>query len=269
MSIRIKCVCGARLKAPDDCLGKSVRCSVCGSGVYIPGAKASDVVHMANKEVQAWIRIECQCGKVIKSPPEWAGKQGNCPRCGTENVMPTAEPSNVRGEHEVERIEEQVEGPKPLKSMVRPAPAPGPTPLAVAQAKAQPPRPPPPRPLPRPHPTPVAEPNGLVRDYEAEEEDAKKYVKYVEEHALRKSGLLDLTGREDVKIVDGVAPAVWDAKLAQRAKAKKAGPESQRDFYVKNADQSESKGGSKKLLIVLTIVAVVLAVAIFFLLRSF
>jgi hypothetical protein len=210
LAIRIKCVCGARLKAPDSCIGRSVRCSICGDAVYVPNARGGQATQHANEEVQAWIRVVCDCGKVIKSPPEWAGKKGHCPRCGLEHVMPTSTPSDVPGEHEVGEVLESQQGRAPDKPPATPAE----TDPAVRT---------PPHPQPRPNP---------VVDEPADDETNSKYVSG---QTLDKSGLLDLTGQEDVKILDGVAPALWDAKRAQRAKALRAGQAAQTGYYRRRA----------------------------------
>ena len=257
MSIRIKCTCGARLKAPDGSVGKSVRCSVCGNAVFVPGARAGSAVQTANAELEAWIRVVCKCGKVIKSPPEWAGKIGHCPRCGVEQVMPTAEQTNVRGEHEATVIKEQAEGPKPLKSLAKPA--------AAAL-----------RPPPKPQPRPQAEPAGLERDYVAEAEDARNREKHLGGQSLNSSGLIDLTGKEEVLIVDGVPPAIWDAKLAQRAAALKSGTAKQTDHYHSAVTEQDSDGGRRvggDLLrspaAILTLGVVILLTACYFLYHQF
>jgi len=192
VSIRIECVCGARLKAPESSIGKSVRCAACGNAVYVadpalvsavgggetPRAKPVRAgVQVANRELTAWIRVTCACGKVIKAPPEWAGKKGACPRCGADLTMPEA--------------------------------APGPSSAEPAEPARK-------RPAPVPQPRPQA-------DAELE--------RFSEEQAVRQSGLLDLTGREDVQIVDGVPAAIRDAKLEQRAKALKASPQQKTEYY--------------------------------------
>jgi hypothetical protein len=206
-------------------MGRSVRCSVCGNAVYVPGARSGDVSQRVNQEVQAWIRVVCNCGKVIKSPPEWAGKKGHCPRCGMDHIMPTTAPTNVVGEHEVEEVLENTEGPKPVKSLVKPTPeAKPPTPPGQANLAD--------RPAPRPQPKSDA-PD--IAPAEGEAVDDATIEKFVEGQTLHKSGLLDLTGREEVRILDGVAPALWDAKRAQRAKAIKSGPGAQVGYYRRRA----------------------------------
>ena len=42
---------------------------------------------LQESEVQAWIRVVCKCGKVIKYHSEWAGEKAHCPRCGVENII--------------------------------------------------------------------------------------------------------------------------------------------------------------------------------------
>ena len=45
------------------------------------------------------------------------------------------------------------------------------------------------------------------------------------------SGLVDMTSSEDVKIMDGVAPAVWEGRRTKRAAAIKGGPAQQVRYY--------------------------------------
>lgn len=52
---------------------------------------------------------------------------------------------------------------------------------------------------------------------------------------LRLSGLLDLTAREEVKIVDGVAPAVWTGRRDQRAKNMAASAREQIRYYKQSS----------------------------------
>ena len=49
------------------------------------------------------------------------------------------------------------------------------------------------------------------------------------------SGLIDLTNREEVKIVDGVASDLWDARRDQRAKTKSLTPERQVQYYKRQS----------------------------------
>ena len=183
MSIRIRCICGARLKAPAEAIGRSVRCSVCGSAIYVPspgtiGSSGQPIVR-ANGQFQAWIRVECDCGKIIKVPPEWAGKTGHCPACGVMQTMPEAVPSLSVGLFPIQELSDQK----------LPAPAP-PSPRTRRRRKR----------------------------IKLSSDSLDRYARM---QAQSRSGLLDLGNREEVKIIDGVPPEVWDAKRDQRAKAMK------------------------------------------------
>jgi hypothetical protein len=158
LSIRIKCTCGTRLKVPDTYSGKSVRCSVCSETVFVPTPTTTGIAIPANQETAAWIRVECKCGKSIKAPAEWAGKSGNCPRCGEEVIMPF------------------------------------PDSIAKALGGGE-------TPTPQPKPGPTTAQDKLVPGQN-----------------LKLSGLIDLTNREEVKIIDGLAPAVRAGRRDQRAK---------------------------------------------------
>lgn len=214
MSIRIRCVCGARLKAPEKYAGMSVRCSICGIAIFLPATKPDETLVRANEEIQAWIRVECECGKVIKVPPEWAGKKGHCPRCGAKHTMPTTVPSGATGIYEVHEVVENPDAKSAdPSSRVRD--------FRKAQAAAK-----------------TADDDG------GEVEPSKEALDNFAQSLSNESGLLNVEPQEDVKIVDGVAPAIWDAKRDQRAKAIKAGPETQADQYVQNTDSSHLNAGA-------------------------
>ena len=88
-NIRLKCSCGARLKVPDSVAGGKIRCWQCGAKLDVPGVAGSktDELVLPEEFQTPWIRITCECGKTIKAPPDWVGKQGQCPRCNREMMM--------------------------------------------------------------------------------------------------------------------------------------------------------------------------------------
>ena len=200
MSIRIECACGARLKVADSNIGKSVRCSACGNGIFVN--KDAGAIQRANQETKKWIRVSCSCGKVIKAPPEWADKVGYCPRCGNEVAMT---PSTLPG------ADDSAAGGSAISA--------APTIEAPTPAK--------PRPTPQPRP---AEKSGTGN-------------RGVDDAAGRLSGLLDRTGREEIKIVDSVPPAVHEAKVAQRAKAIKASSAEKATYYSSRLDPGTGARG--------------------------
>ena len=94
-TVRVKCVCGARLRLPDSVRGSEVRCWHCGKKVMVPNAAGSSsggstIVATPGRGVQddEWIRVTCKCGKIVKAPPDCAGKKGECPRCQREVLLP-------------------------------------------------------------------------------------------------------------------------------------------------------------------------------------
>ena len=135
----------------------------------------SGVAVKANTEATAWIRVACECGKVIKGPPDWAGKKGHCPRCGRDIIMPRVE--------------------KPSEDGV---------PSVAAMAAAT-------------FGSSNAPPLRGTEDPGTSE--------------LPNSGLIDLTGSEEVRIMDGVAPAVWEGRRKARAQKMAATPRQQVRFY--------------------------------------
>ena len=92
-NIRIKCSCGSRLKAPGSAAGGQIRCWHCGVKLTVPGRPAPaaglgpDELSFVLDQAKPWIRVTCECGKTIKSPPDWVGKQGTCPRCNRGLTM--------------------------------------------------------------------------------------------------------------------------------------------------------------------------------------
>jgi hypothetical protein len=197
-------------------MGRSVRCSVCGNAVFVPAAKTPVGAQLANQEVQAWIRVPCECGKIIKVPPQWAGKRGHCPRCGVEKTMPLTLPSYSAGEHDSQTLSD----PNDQSALDF-------TPVTAVEPTA-PPRLT--RPLPKPQPRDEIVPEDEVF---IGNDESGMIDEFAVSQIVRKSGLLDLTGAEEVAIVDGVAPALWAAKRWQRAEAIKAGTTAQKEEYVR------------------------------------
>lgn len=86
--------CGKRIKAPSKWAGRKGHCPRCNAEVVMGQKPKSKRKKKGPKaptpaEVQGeWIRQDCEgCGKRIKAPLSWAGKMGNCPRCGIEVLM--------------------------------------------------------------------------------------------------------------------------------------------------------------------------------------
>ncbi len=98
--IRVRCgVCNARLKVPEAVCGGVIRCHHCKAKILVPSqsVQGTKTIQLRTSEAgfdvkeQPWLRVQCDCGKVIKAPIEWAGKVGHCPRCGKAHKMPPAD----------------------------------------------------------------------------------------------------------------------------------------------------------------------------------
>jgi hypothetical protein len=98
--IRVRCgVCNARLKVPEAVCGGVIRCHHCKAKILVPSrsVQGTKTIQLRTSEAgfdvkeQPWLRVQCDCGKVIKAPIEWAGKIGHCPRCGKAHKMPPAD----------------------------------------------------------------------------------------------------------------------------------------------------------------------------------
>ncbi|MBP7020452.1 MAG: hypothetical protein KBC30_01320 [Planctomycetes bacterium] len=49
------------------------------------------------------IRVTCSCGKILKVPPQYAGKKGRCPSCGKAFPIPSIEEIKEKQETQVEK----------------------------------------------------------------------------------------------------------------------------------------------------------------------
>jgi hypothetical protein len=215
-----------------------VRCSVCGSAVFVPNKRTPGKAIIANEEVEAWIRTSCGCGKVIKVPPEWGGRTGQCPRCFAEVIMPRPVVIESTGEHEAtEVLEADPPSPAnagPLEPWKGTTPVPNPNPQPARQRDEQEVNERPDRPLPSPKPKPMpglthvsaTASSGSSIDLNAPVVKVRKHSSKpavnpdasapTPSRSLTHSGLLDLTNREQVPIVDGFAANTWSALRDQR-----------------------------------------------------
>ena len=91
MSISLICKCGNAFAVSHDTDREAVPCPTCKEPVEVPSIEAA-LGHLVESESARWIRVTCECGKVIKGPRKWAGRTGNCPTCKKQIVMPHAPP---------------------------------------------------------------------------------------------------------------------------------------------------------------------------------
>jgi DNA-directed RNA polymerase subunit RPC12/RpoP len=89
MSIYVACSCGKQLSVPEEHAGKHVRCPACQAVVLVSPAGASVPAVPAEPVDPDSLRFQClHCGKVMKTRPEYAGQQVNCPACAATLTVP-------------------------------------------------------------------------------------------------------------------------------------------------------------------------------------
>ncbi|MFM8252512.1 MAG: YIP1 family protein [Planctomycetota bacterium] len=97
MTIEFNCGgCGKAMRAPDSSAGKRGQCPTCGNVNTIPessveSAGAGDAAGGAATAVGGNLEFPCgNCGKVMRTPAQAAGKKGKCPACEHVFTIPAA-----------------------------------------------------------------------------------------------------------------------------------------------------------------------------------
>jgi hypothetical protein len=102
MPISFLCSCGKQLRAPEDYVGRRVKCPGCGEPQTVPTAEAparAAPPRAAPPRAAAkppavpagMVRFTCTCGKQMQARAEYAGRPTQCPGCGAEVLIPDAE----------------------------------------------------------------------------------------------------------------------------------------------------------------------------------
>lgn len=86
MPLTVGCSCGKKFSAPDNLVGKRVKCPGCGEPVRVEAAVAD--ASSSGKSVAAKIVTDCACGHQFKAPGNLAGKAVKCPGCGQPVRVP-------------------------------------------------------------------------------------------------------------------------------------------------------------------------------------
>jgi membrane associated rhomboid family serine protease/predicted RNA-binding Zn-ribbon protein involved in translation (DUF1610 family) len=88
--IKVVCSCGKKVKFPIQYAGRTGSCPKCGKPIAIPkdGGSITEKSAMQSRVIDDMIRFSCKCGKKIKVPREYSGKNGKCPQCGARIKIP-------------------------------------------------------------------------------------------------------------------------------------------------------------------------------------
>jgi Zn finger protein HypA/HybF involved in hydrogenase expression len=86
MPVTVGCSCGKKFSAPDNLVGKRVKCPGCGEPVQVASAKAGSAA--AGAAAAAKVVATCGCGHQFKAPANLAGKAVKCPGCGEAVRVP-------------------------------------------------------------------------------------------------------------------------------------------------------------------------------------
>ncbi|MCX5644967.1 MAG: hypothetical protein NTZ17_09825 [Phycisphaerae bacterium] len=99
--IRTACACGNTIRVTRQYAGRTVRCPQCRQPVVIPNQtdffgpappQPDTMTGVLKKAQDNGIRFMCTCGKRMKVPARYAGRNAKCPRCGTRLKIPTLAP---------------------------------------------------------------------------------------------------------------------------------------------------------------------------------
>jgi membrane associated rhomboid family serine protease len=99
--IRTACACGNAIRVTRQYAGRTVRCPRCRQQIVIPNQTdffgpapppPPTAPNVPKKAQDKCIRFVCTCGKRMKAPAKYAGRNTKCPRCGTRLKIPTIVP---------------------------------------------------------------------------------------------------------------------------------------------------------------------------------